>query len=137
MPFVLDASMTMQWCFDDESTPASDAIFNRLRDDEAYVPAIWAYEVANVLLSAERRGRISAQTATRFLHVLDSLPIRISAGPTITELSPLISLAHHNQLSAYDAAYLDLAMRSGYFLATGDERLRKAAARVGVDLLGS
>jgi predicted nucleic acid-binding protein len=73
---------------------------------------------------------------TRFIQVLDSLPIRVSAAPTLTEMSALILLASNNRLSAYDAAYLDLAMRSGFSLATGDERLRQAGGNVGVTILG-
>jgi len=132
MAFVLDASMTMTWCFDDESTPASEAILDRLRDDEAHVPPVWLLEVANVLVVAERRRRIAPSEAVRFTQTLRALPIYIDDGHKMEAIAPLLEVARHYGLSAYDASYLELAMTTGFPLATGDARLKSAAISAGV-----
>ena len=89
MPIVIDASVTMAWCFDDEATPLTDGLLDRLRDQEAFVPALWQLEVANVLLIAERRGRITEAQATRFLDLLMQLPIRIDQ--SLTNVAALLA----------------------------------------------
>ena len=89
MPVVIDASVTMAWCFDDEATPLTDGVLDRLREDEAVVPALWQLEVANVLLIAERRGRITEAQATRFLDLLMQLRIRVDQ--SITNVTALLA----------------------------------------------
>src|SRR5664279_2945569 len=86
MPVVIDASVTMAWCFDDEATPLTDGVLDRLREDEAFVPSLWQLEVANVLLGAERRGRITEAQATRFLDLLMQLRIRVDQ--SLTKATP-------------------------------------------------
>jgi predicted nucleic acid-binding protein len=71
MPMVIDTSLTMSWCFEDEATEESDAILDRLVHDEAVVPSLWEFEVTNVLLVAERRARITEAQAARFLDLGD------------------------------------------------------------------
>ena len=131
--FVLDTSITMAWCFEDEATEATDALLDRLRDEEAAVPAIWPLEVANVLLAAERRGRISEAQASRFLDLIEQLPIVIddAAGG----LASVVAAGRRHGLSSYDASYLVLAERLGASLATLDRPLAEAAGRAGVHLL--
>jgi predicted nucleic acid-binding protein len=136
--FVLDASVTMAWCFEDEATPHSDAVLERLADEAALVPSLWELEVSNVLLLAERRGRITESKATRFVTLLTQLPIHIDpVGPDIggTDMATTLATGRHHGLTAYDAAYLVLAEREGILLATRDAKLRSAARDVGVALL--
>lgn len=131
--FVIDTSVAMAWCFEDEATEATDGVLNRLRDDEAVVPAIWPLEVANVLLVAERRGRLREAQASRFLELLTQLPIEVDDAPS--DLTGIVAAGRRHELSSYDVSYLVLAERLGASLATLDQRLAKAAERAGVELL--
>ena len=131
--FVIDASLAMAWCFEDEATDQTDAVLDRLRTESAIVPALWSLEVANVLLVAERRGRIREAEVTRFVALLGQLPIEIR--DDVPRVTDLVGLGRTHQLSAYDAAYLHLAERAGVPLATLDAGLRRAAAAAGVPLL--
>ncbi len=133
--FVVDTSMTMTWCFNDEKTPATDALLDQLQVMGAVVPAVWSLEVANALLVAERRRRVTANEATRLAHLLQSLPIIIDADGAANVFGAVLALAREHTLSSYDASYLELAMRQGLPLATQDTRLRTAATRAGVPLL--
>jgi predicted nucleic acid-binding protein len=134
--FVLDCSVTMGWCFADEADALSQEALELLGDGTAHVPQIWSLEIANVLLVAERRRRITKSDSARFCELLRSLPI-------VEELSllgrenaeHLLGVGRQYELSAYDAAYLDLAMRSGLPLATRDRRLHTAGTQAGVKLL--
>jgi predicted nucleic acid-binding protein len=131
--FVMDTSVAMAWCFEDEATEASDAVLDRLHDDEATVPAIWPLEVAQVLLVAERRGRLTEAQASRFLELLTQLPIEVEDAPA--DLAGIVAAGRRHELSSYDASYLVLAERLGASLATLDHRLAKAAEQAGVELL--
>jgi predicted nucleic acid-binding protein len=131
--FVIDASATLPWCFADEATEATNAVLTRLRTaDEAIVPAHWPVEVANALLIAVRRQRISPQDAHQFLLDLEFLPIRVE--PTSKNLvrAGVLPLAEQFALTVYDAAYLELAMRERTALMTLDKDLLKAASAAGV-----
>lgn len=130
MPFVLDASTTLAWCFEDEATPETEAVLDRLTDDTAVVPALWELEISNVLLVGERRGRLTEAQSARFVTLLSSLPITLDlAGP---DLNAVLAAGRRHGLSAYDATYLVLAEREGIPLATQDDKLRRAAAAAGV-----
>lgn len=134
MALVVDCSVTMAWCFEDEVTPYAEAVLDRLRDEEAVVPAIWPLEVANVLLVAERHQRIREAQTVRFTQLLQSLPITIEGESLPGALGAILSLGRECGLSAYDAAYLEVAARRGLAFATQDERLIAAARRLGVPL---
>ena len=123
----------MAWCFEDEASEATDAVLDRLNDDEAVVPAIWPLEVANVLLVAERRGRVSEAQASRFLELLAQLPIDVDDSPV--DMAAVVATGRRHTLSSYDASYLALAERLGAGLATLDQPLTNAARRAGVQLL--
>ena len=126
--FVLDASATLPWCFSDEATAATNALLTRLRTgEEAIVPAHWLLEVANALLIAVRRQRVTPQDAHQFLLDLEFLPIRIDATSRNLVRLGVYPLAEQYGLSLYDAAYLELATREGLPLATLDDDLRIAA----------
>ncbi len=125
--FVVDNSVVMAWCFEDEGDGQALAVLESLADREAVVPAIWPLEVGNVLLVAERRGRLSHASAVRFLALLGNLPIRVDQEPPARMLTEILSLAREHGLSTYDASYLDLAMREGLPIATRDANLSRAA----------
>jgi predicted nucleic acid-binding protein len=135
MRFVVDTSTTMTWCFNDETTAATDALLDQLQVTDAVVPSVWPLEVANALLVAERRRRITENEAIRLAHLLQSLPIRIDADGAARALGIVLTLAREHTLSSYDASYLELAIRQGLPLATQNTRLRAAATRAGVPLL--
>ena len=132
MPFVLDASVTASWCFDDESAHRADAAIDRLPHDHAVVPALWWFEIRNILVVNERRGRIDSADADMFLNDLARLPIRIERDPSERLV---IGLARKHRLSAYDAAYLDLAVRLTTPIATLDRALADAARAEGLELV--
>src|SRR5215475_12711587 len=133
MPFVVDASVALAWCFEDEATPHTEAILDRLIDDTAIVPALWELEVSNVLLVAERRGRLTEAQSARFVALLGQLPIHIDSASV--EMGGVLAAGRRHTLSAYDAAYLVLAEREGVRLATMDAKLRKAAQDAGVAVI--
>lgn len=135
MSFVLDTSVTMAWLFEDEATRKTEALLDRLQTEEAFVPTLWTYEVGNVLLMAERRKRITEAQGRRFTQLLDSLPICTSDSHLNSLWSSAVVVARAHSLSVYDGTYLDLAMREGIPLATRDRALRKAAGKLGVDIL--
>lgn len=101
----------------------------------ARVPALWLFEISNVLTLAERRGRVDSDWVTRSLEAFLALPIQVDRQePSV--LAPALARVSRDQgLTSYDAAYLELAMRSGLPLATRDVALRAAAERAGVTLV--
>jgi predicted nucleic acid-binding protein len=135
MPFVLDASMTMSWCFADESTPASQRVLDLLLDSYAEVPALWSFEVANVLAVNEKRQRLTKAASAEFLQKLSGLDIRIDRSFPAMDGKLLLPLVWRYGLTAYDAAYLELAIRKGLPLATFDKELIAAAPLEGVKLI--
>jgi predicted nucleic acid-binding protein len=133
MNFVLDASVTMAWCFEDESSLETDQILDSLSSGaSAYVPMIWHLEVINALCICERRKRITESETGNFLNLLATLPIIFdnAAGQSMA----ILGLSRQHNLSAYDSAYLELAMRIGIPLASRDAALRKAAGKAGLSV---
>ena len=134
--FVPDASVALTWCFESEATPWTDGVLQRLKNgEEAIVPAHWPMEVANTLVMALRRGRITDEKAQSFLRDISSLPIRIDPESTTQAFNRAFTFARQYKLTSYDAAYLDVAMRASLPLATLDVDLRKAAEAAGVPLV--
>ena len=132
--FVVDNSVVMSWCFKDETDNYGDAILEKLTAGVASVPSIWPLEVVNVLVVAERQKRLSESDSIRFLTLLSQLPIIVEyEHPEM--MKDLLALARSNNLSSYDASYLDLAIRKGIPLATLDNKLIDAARRIGVPIL--
>jgi predicted nucleic acid-binding protein len=129
---VVDSSIALTWCFEDEASPETDRLFERVRDDGAVVPGLWHLEVANVLLQAERRGRIGRADVARRLMLISDLPIATDQETTPRAWREILSLARAENLTAYDAAYLELAERRGLPLMTRDKELGAAAKRLGV-----
>lgn len=131
---VLDCSVALSWFFKDEASAYADGVARSLKRFQAIVPAIWPLEVANTVVVGERRGRSTEQQATRFLTLLNALPIRVDAAGKEMTWTATVAVARRFGLSAYDAAYLELAIRAGGQLATGDQRLAAAAEASGVSL---
>ena len=126
-PFVLDASLTLSWCFPEEATDYTRGVLTNLREAYAVVPAHWPFEVANVLALAEQAGRITKAVRIEFLEDLEELFIQVERRPALWVWQQVLPLAERHQLTAYDAAYLELAKREGLPLATIDGDLRRAA----------
>jgi predicted nucleic acid-binding protein len=132
---VIDASVALAWCFDDEATAAARALLDRFEDEHAEVPSLWHLELANALSLGERNNRITPAHTSEFIALIGGLPIVIDEQTPTHALSTGLELARRERLSAYDASYLELAMRRGVPLATKDHDLAQAARRVGVILL--
>lgn len=130
--FVIDNSVVMSWCFQDETNKYADDVLGFLEEGIAYVPAIWPLEVSNVLLVAERRKRLSQADSSRFISLLNELPIIVDQESPERMLSEILALAREYKLSSYDASYLDLAMRKGLPVATTDMNIIAAAKRSNV-----
>ena len=113
-PFVLDASMTLSWAFEDESTAYTVAVLKSLETVYAIAPALWAFEVASVLSIAERRGRMNAAALAAFLERLRLLPVAIEHRPVTWLAQQILPLARRYQLTAYDAAYLRIGNSRGF-----------------------
>jgi len=134
--FVLDNSVTMRWYFGDGSALAlgyASRVLEAMKTTDAVVPAVWGLEVANVLARAEARGVASEARSEAFVSMLRRMPITIDGTSTDQALGNTLQLARRYKLSAYDASYLELAMREGLPLATLDEDLLDAANRAGVE----
>lgn len=126
----------MPWCCEDEGTVESEQLLQRAANMEPlYVPAVWPWEMMNALAVAVRRQRIGQQQAENFLELLAKFDFRIAHAPDIADMPRLSAMAAGHQLTAYDAAYLDLAQRLDLPLATLDDDLRRAAVAAGVAVL--
>ena len=133
MSIVVDSSVSLSWVFTDEATDATETLLDRVRDEGGIVPALWEYEVCNALLSAVRRDRLDQATAARIITLLHNINLRVIQAPL--DMRRVFVLANAHGLSAYDAAYLDLAMNQGVPLATLDQKLIDAAGAIGVEIL--
>ena len=139
--FVLDASVAVAWCFEDEATKFTEGVLDLLSAGaEAVVPSIWPLEVSNALLVAERRKRIALAKVTALLVRIAGLPISVMPTDAKRAFEQILPMARQQGLSQglsqYDAAYLELAVREGLALATLDGELQRAAKATGVELLG-
>ncbi|MGO8813205.1 MAG: type II toxin-antitoxin system VapC family toxin [Terriglobia bacterium] len=136
--FVVDASVDVSWCFPGdptEDTPYSRRILSTLAVHDALVPEIWPFEIANILfVSFKRRRRITEEQIKEYLDRLMALPIRVEPSDLWANVR-LESRARAWNLTAYDAAYLDLALRRHLPLATADDDLKKAAVAAGIEVL--
>ena len=128
MSLVLDASVTMAWCFEADATPYTEQILGRMEQGEqAWVPALWKLEVVNALLKAKRQGRLTVERAKQFLAELRDLAIEVDNECLAKADDEIFQLGLEHRLSSYDAAYLELAERRKLPLATEDNNLVLAA----------
>ena len=126
---VVDASVTLSWCFPDEQTPLSLQVLDRLKaGEDALVPAFSSIEVLNVLLVGERKGRITREQTEAFLDELRALRARFDHTSLEAVCGPVQAICRDHHLTPYDALYVELAMRSGWPLATLDQSQKDAAS---------
>lgn len=133
--FIIDCSITMAWCFEEEETKASTQIQDRLAVETALVPQLWFLEVANVLAMAEKRRRITPAKSDEFIHLLQLMDIEVDVESPGRAFEHVFPLCRVYGLTSYDAVYLDVALRNRLPLATLDDDLRAAARKAGVKLL--
>lgn len=140
MRFVLDASVALLWLVP-KTNPAgveyADATLQALTQSQAVVPSLFALEIANVVAKVEAKGVIAEADSQRFIALLGRLNIAIDQATALHALGDTLNLARRYKLSAYDAAYLELALRLGLALATLDADLSKAARTAGVPVFGT
>ena len=134
-PLVVDASVAAAWCFEDRTSAFAEGVLDQIVEHGALAPAVWPFEMANVLALAERLGRLSQTRVTQVVATLEALPISIDEESLAAVLRSVVPIARNYSLSAYDAAYLELAIRRDLPLATLDDALRAAATRAGVQLV--
>jgi predicted nucleic acid-binding protein len=133
--FVLDNSVTMRWFFGDgkpQELAYAGNVLDAMQDVKALVPMTWGLEVANVIAKAEEKALVTEARSGAFLEMLEGVDIEVDAATFAHALSDTLQLARRYKLSAYDASYLELALRVGLPLATLDEDLQKAAKKAGV-----
>ena len=133
---VLDCSVAMAWCFPDESTPATNSLLKTLEHETAVVPGLWFLEVANVLSLAEKRKRLTPTKSAEFLKFLSAFELEVDHEAASRAFDYVLPLCRAHGLTAYDATYLELALRRRLPLATLDGDLRAGARALGVALLG-
>lgn len=135
MSFVLDNSVTMRWFFGGgkpQQLAYAGRVLDAMKKASAHVPATWGLEAANVIARAEARGLVTEARSGAFIEMLDGVDIQVDAATFAHALSGTLQLARRYNLSAYDASYLELALRLGLPLATLDDDLQKAARKAGV-----
>ncbi len=130
--FILDGSVTLAWYFKDEADPYADAVAAGFPGVQAVVPSVWPLEVANAVLMGERRKRSTEAQATKWLSYLRLLPITIDDETALRAWSDVLTLGRAHDLTAYDAAYLEVALRKALPLATLDNKLKAVATALGV-----
>ena len=134
--FVLDVSACMPWCCEDEATAASEELLQRAsRREVLHVPSLWPWEVMNAVAVSVRRQRVTPERARQFFEQLSAFNFRIASAPSVKAFAELSVLAARHQLTAYDAAYLGLALQLALPLATLDEDLKNAALADGLKIL--
>ena len=127
MSFVLDSSVALTWCFEDERTAGTGALLKRVVESGAVVPVLWPLEVLNALAMAERRRRVDRDTRHRLGASLRDLPIRVDLDSVAVAWTDTASLADRYRLTMYDASYLELARRMSFSVCAGDGPLWYAA----------
>jgi len=133
MPFVIDASIAACWLMPDERHPVADLAFKRIAHDPAVAPSLWWFELRNMMIVNERRGRLDSAKTGQALRLLRGLPVSTDTEP---DEDRLMHLARRHRLTVYDAAYLELALRGIYPLATLDAALIAAARAEAAPLIG-
>ncbi len=131
---VVDASTALAWCFPDENSEYADAVLVALKGKTILVPSIWPLEIANAVLVGERMKRLRRPEIQRFIALMEGLPLAQDSQTVGEHIGNVLPLAREYGLSAYDAAYLELAIRYEAPLATLDGKLRRAAQKAGVSI---
>jgi predicted nucleic acid-binding protein len=133
---VVDASITLSWCFPDEQTSLSLTVLERLRaGEQVLVPFFWSLEVLNSLLVGERRGRISPEQTQAFLRDLVALKPNFDYASIDQVNGPVQKLCRDHGLTPYDALYVELAARAKCPLATQDATQKNVAVALDIECL--
>ena len=132
MALVLDASATLSWLFDDEFDGVAHSMLVAVSESTAVVPMLWRWEIQNSLIAAEQRERLTSDQRAEMLRDLQALPIAADVRPAAEDLNAEMALARRYELSAYDAAYLELSFRKGFPILTRDAGLVRAAKDLGL-----
>ena len=136
MEWVLDSSLALSWVLPEEYSGRADAFLSkRSSEDTFWVPALWWYEVSNALLMAQKRNRITEADRIQMVALYALLPIQTDIPFYLEAVGRLQELALAYSLTAYDAAYLELALRKGLAIATFDQRLTQAAQKAGISAI--
>lgn len=136
MDWVIDSSMALAWALPDETSKEAERFLSRMSVGNIFwVPALWWYEIANALLMAQRRKRLAEAERIRLIELYRRLPVQTDVALGSDLMGRLHSLSIEYNLSAYDAAYLELAQRRGLGLATVDRQLRLVAQKAGVKIV--
>jgi predicted nucleic acid-binding protein len=133
--FVLDASAALAWFFEDEATADSTSLLRMIGENQPVAPSVFPLEMANTLLMAERKQRVTPAQFESYVGRLSRLNIEIEAQSETLVIGGVLPLARKHALSSYDASYLELAVRRSLPLASRDERLKRAARSCGIELL--
>jgi len=136
-PVVVDASVALAWCFPDEASHYADEVLVALEGRRILIPAVWGLEVANAVLVGERQKRLGQIEIQRFTTLLAGLSVTQDTTPANQCIKDVLPLAREYGLSAYDAAYLELAIRQNAFFATLDKKLQNAAQKAGIAIFKS
>lgn len=138
MEWVLDCSLAPAWALPDETSARAEKFLAHLSPQSVlWVPALWWYEISNALTMAQRRHRLVESKSRRIIDLYSTLPIETDAELNLHVVQRLQALTREYSLSAYDAAYLELAERKNVGLATLDRRLITAARKAGVKILSA
>ncbi len=136
MDWVIDSSIALAWALPDETSKEAERFLNRLLTGSMFwVPALWWYEMANALLMAQRRKRLTEAERMRLIELYREIPVQTDVTLDSDLMGRLHTLGIEYNLSAYDTAYLELAQRKGLGLATVDKQLRSAAQKAGVKVV--
>jgi predicted nucleic acid-binding protein len=133
--FVLDASLTLAWAFDEEETDYTRAVLAEMLEHVVTVPMVWPLEIANAAVVAARRGRIEDGEVRTLIELVRGLDVEVDAHGHLVAFDEVADLARQHRLTSYHAAYLELALRLDAPLATIDASLARAARAAGVELL--
>lgn len=136
--FVLDASFALPWIFRDENNAHSRSAWKALigQNATAFVPAIWFWEITNVLVRSEKRARVTSGEIASFFAMIEQMPIKLLPSLPVSVFTETPPLMRKHDLSAYDAGYLAASLNQGLPLATLDKSLRRAAKTLGIETLG-
>ena len=131
--FILDCSVYMSWCLREETSGVSSRILNSLTKNTIVVPSLWLYEVANTLAVSVRRKKLTTAEAQMLVNDIPLLSISFDA-PMVENVSRVFQVANEYKLSAYDAAYVELALRLNIPIASLDKDIIRVSKKTGIPL---